>query len=52
MDFDKECHLRLAHCGSFKFFNPNIRKDAANTLANPDKLEEIIKNAEEHKLVN
>ncbi len=52
MDFGKECHLRLAHCGSFKTYNPNIKEDAKKALANPDQLENIIKNAEAHKLVN
>ena len=49
---EKECHLRLAHCGNFKMFNPNIVKDAAKVLAHPDEFDEIVKLAFEHKEIN
>ena len=32
----KECHLHIGHGGSFKQYNPNVRKDAAEALAHPN----------------
>jgi 5-methylcytosine-specific restriction endonuclease McrA len=40
-----ECHLKIAHCQNFKAFNPNVRVDAAEALANPEKRDDIIKRA-------
>lgn len=41
-----ECHVKIGHGSSFKFFNPNARQDALEALANPGKFEEICKRAE------
>src|SRR5271168_657854 len=35
-----ECHLQLGHLGNFKFYNPNIRSDAATVLTRPDKFDQ------------
>lgn len=48
----KECHLRLGHCGNFKFFNKNIKRDAAEALEYPSRFEEIVKKATDHKIIN
>jgi hypothetical protein len=40
-----ECHLVVGHSKSFKFFNPNVRVDAANILANPELFDEIVEKA-------
>src|SRR5271155_3275861 len=48
----KECHLHIGHGGSFKQYNPNVRKDAAETLAHPGKYDTIVKEALVHRLVN
>ena len=48
----KECHLHIGHGGSFKQYNPNVRRDAAETLAHPDKYDAIVKEALVHRLVN
>lgn len=47
----KECHLKLAHLGSFKTANSNIIVDAAHALKHPEKFDEIIKFAKAHYLV-
>ena len=47
-----ECHLQLGHLGNFKFYNPNIRKDAAIVLAHPDQFDEIVKEALTNRKVN
>jgi hypothetical protein len=41
----KECHLHLGHGGSFKQYCPDVRKYAAETLAHPEKYDEIVKEA-------
>jgi len=47
-----ECHLRLGHTGSFKFYNPNIIKDASTVLAHPDKFDEIVQQALANRKAN
>lgn len=42
---DKECHLHIGHCGSFKLYNPNVRKDAAAALKAPKDFDKIVKKA-------
>jgi 5-methylcytosine-specific restriction enzyme A len=48
----KECHLHIGHGGSFKQYNPNVRKDAAEVLAHPEKFDNVVKEALAHRLVN
>lgn len=48
----KECHLRIGHGGSFKQYNPNVRKMAVEALAKPEKFEEIVKLAFEQRKEN
>ena len=48
----KECHLRLGHLGDFKFWNPNIIKDADETLQHPEKFNDIVKKAFNNRKVN
>jgi 5-methylcytosine-specific restriction enzyme A len=43
MSFKHECHYRIGHLSNWHGYNPNIRKDAAEILAHPSRLEEIIK---------
>ena len=40
-----ECHLQIGHCGDFKLYNPNVRKDAEEALKHPEKRDTIIKQA-------
>lgn len=49
---DKECHLHIGHGGSFKQYNPNVRSDAAEALAHPDKFDAIVKTAFANRKVN
>lgn len=42
---EKECHLHIGHSGSFKLYNPNVRKDAADALAHPSNFDKIVKKA-------
>ena len=49
---EKECHLHIGHDGNFKFYNPNVRKDAQHALEHPEKFDDIVKVAFEHRLVN
>ena len=48
----KECHLHIGHGGSFKQYNPNVRKDAAEALAHPNKFDALVKEAFANRLVN
>lgn len=48
----KECHLHIGHGGSFRQYNPNVREDATKALANPNKFEEIVKEAIANRKVN
>jgi|ERR1700722_13258893 len=48
----RECHLHIGHCGDFKKYNPNVRKDAALALANPKEFDVIVKRAAENFKVN
>lgn len=47
-----ECHLHIGHGGSFKQYNPNVREDAAEALAHPNKFEQIVKKAIDNRKVN
>lgn len=47
-----ECHIRLGHGGSFKKFNPNVRKDCAEAIVNPSNLLAIIERAKDAALPN
>lgn len=49
---EKECHLHIGHGGSFKQYNPNVRKDAAEVLANPNRFDAIVKRAMDNRKVN
>jgi 5-methylcytosine-specific restriction endonuclease McrA len=49
---EKECHLHIGHGGSFKQYNPNVRKDAAEALAHPKKFDAIVKQAMTNRKVN
>lgn len=49
---EKECHLHIGHGGSFKQYNPNVRKDAAEALAHPAKFDAIVKQAMAARKVN
>jgi 5-methylcytosine-specific restriction enzyme A len=40
-----ECHLHIGHSGNFKLYNPNVRKNASEALANPEKFEDIVQQA-------
>jgi 5-methylcytosine-specific restriction protein A len=45
----KECHLYIGHGGSFQQYNPNVRKDAADALAHPEKFDAIVKRAKTNR---
>jgi len=47
-----ECHLQIGHAGSFKQYNPNVRRDAAIVLSHPEKFEQIVKEAFANRKVN
>lgn len=49
---EKECHLHIGHGGSFKQYCPDVRKYAAEALANPHKFDELVKRATANRLVN
>lgn len=49
---NKECHLHIGHGGSFKQYNPNVREDAAEALAHPNKFNEIVKTAMANRKIN
>ena len=49
---EKECHLHIGHGGSFKQYNPNVREDAADALAHPNKFDQIVKKAMDNRKVN
>jgi hypothetical protein len=49
---EKECHLHIGHSGSFKKYNPNVRKDAAEALAHPKEFDAIVKRAAANFKVN
>jgi 5-methylcytosine-specific restriction endonuclease McrA len=36
-----ECHLKIGHGNDFHHYNPNVRADAAEALANPKRITEI-----------
>ena len=47
-----DCHVRLGHSGSYRYYNPNIIQDAAIVLADPEKFETIVELAEAHRIPN
>jgi 5-methylcytosine-specific restriction enzyme A len=49
---EKECHLHIGHGGSFKEYNPNVRKDAAEVLAYPNEFDKIVKEAMANRKIN
>ncbi len=49
---EKECHLHIGHGGSFKQYNPNVRRDAAEALAHPAKFDVIVKQAMANRKAN
>ncbi len=49
---EKECHLHIGHGGSFKQYNPNVRRDAAEALAHPTKFDAIVKQAMANRKAN
>lgn len=49
---EKECHLHIGHGGSFKQYNPNVRRDAAEALAHPTKFDTIVKQAMANRKAN
>jgi hypothetical protein len=49
---EKECHLLIGHGGSFKQYNPDVRKMAAEVLTHPHKFEEIVKEAADNRKAN
>ena len=49
---EKECHLHIGHGGSFKQYNPEVRKMAAEALAHPAKFDALVKEAMAVRKVN
>lgn len=49
---EKECHLHIGHGGSFKQYNPNVRRDAATALAHPAQFDIIVKQAMANRKAN
>ena len=49
---EKECHLHIGHGGSFKQYNPEVRRMAAEALAHPDKFDALVKKAMTIRIVN
>jgi len=47
----QECHLYVGHGDSWKAYNPDVKQDAATTLADSTKREEIIVEAKKKRLV-
>jgi hypothetical protein len=47
-----ECHIRIGHGGSFEWYSPTVRADAAEALAHPDRREEIEGRAKAHRVRN
>ncbi len=48
----KECHLHIGHGGSFKQYCPEVRKYAAEALANPAKFDDLVKEALANRKAN
>lgn len=49
---EKECHLEIGHCGNFKLYNPNVRKDAASLNKDISKFEKVASDAKKNAKVN
>jgi hypothetical protein len=47
-----ECHVHIGHGGSYKFFNPNVEKDALDARMHPDRMKQIFDRAEAARLPN
>ena len=45
-----ECHILIAHGDTFKFYNPNVRADAAEALANPERFKTIADRAKANRV--
>jgi len=46
------CHLKIGHGGSYQFYNPHAREDAALALANPESFQDVVLSARAHRLKN
>jgi hypothetical protein len=46
------CHLKVGHGGSYKFYNPNCREDAALILHELSKQQEVMSKAKKNRLPN
>jgi len=49
---EKECHLKIGHGGSFKQWVEEVRKYAAEVLADPSKYDAIVKLAFANRKIN
>ncbi len=47
-----DCHILVGHGDSFKFYNPNVVRDAAEMLAYPERRDTINARAKRNRLVN
>ena len=45
-----DCHLKIGHGDDFHSYNPNVRVDAAEALADPTKMSDIAKRAKTARL--
>jgi hypothetical protein len=45
-----ECHCVVFHGDNFKFYNPNVRADAAEALAHPERFAEIALRAKANRV--
>ena len=52
MSMGKECHLKIAHGGDFKKYVSEVRKYAAEVLADPSKYDAIVKLAFANRKIN
>jgi hypothetical protein len=48
----RDCHIKVGHGDSFKWYNPNVEADAAELLASPDHLDAVNKRAESARKPN
>lgn len=48
----QECHILIGHGDSFKFYNPNVVRDAAEARQHPDRRAAIVERAKRNRLVN
>jgi hypothetical protein len=46
------CHLKIGHGGSYQFYNPHARENAAEALAHPDQFSDIARSAKAHRRRN